>query len=226
MIKGLPPAAGALLLVVSAGCAHDTRPGPTTSAAPAPVAASVPAQQGSDDPVVARARRALVESGIDARALKVESVTAKQWNDSSLGCRRPGEVYLQVITNGHVVRFASESKVYEVRVAGEHAVICGLGPDVVGPRGNAATNARNLEIMLEQARTDLAARLGADRDEVELRNLEPAVWLDAGLGCEVPVAGPAQKIAGYKLFLTFAGRVFTYHTDMQRVIPCPPIESE
>jgi hypothetical protein len=180
----------------------------------------------SDDPVVARARRALAESGIDAQALTVQSVTEKQWSDSSLGCRRPGEVYLQVITYGHVVRFADDGKVYEVRVAGDHAVICRQGPAGVTPRGQATSPARNLDVMLELARTDLAARLGANREEIGVRNVEPTVWTDSGLGCEVPAAGPAQKTAGYKLFLTFAGRVFTYHTDMQRVIPCPPIESD
>ncbi len=42
-------------------------------------------------------------TGVDPTQVEVVSVTEETFNDSSLGCPEPGQVYTQVITPGHIV---------------------------------------------------------------------------------------------------------------------------
>lgn len=46
-------------------------------------------------------------SGLPAAALRVASVQAVVWPDSSLGCPRSGLAYMQVLVPGHRVRIAT-----------------------------------------------------------------------------------------------------------------------
>lgn len=42
-------------------------------------------------------------TGVDPADVDIVSVTEETFNDSSLGCPEPGQVYTQVITPGHIV---------------------------------------------------------------------------------------------------------------------------
>ena len=68
----------------------------------------------------------LVAEQTGARAEEVEIVSTKQvdFSDSSLGCPQPGMSYLQVITPGYQVLAAHAGKTYDVRIAGQRALIC------------------------------------------------------------------------------------------------------
>ena len=42
-------------------------------------------------------------TGVDPAAVRVVSVEAREWPNSSLGCPRPGQMYAQVITPGFLI---------------------------------------------------------------------------------------------------------------------------
>jgi hypothetical protein len=61
-----------------------------------------------------RATTVLAEDlGIEAHNIEVVSIEAVQWRDSSLGCPRPGQSYLTVITPGFRVILEADGERYE-----------------------------------------------------------------------------------------------------------------
>src|SRR5262245_32112553 len=65
---------------------------------------------------VEQARKALEAKQQWIDGLTLESVTVSQWSDSSLGCRKPGSQYMQVITAGYTVKFVGKDARREVHV--------------------------------------------------------------------------------------------------------------
>ena len=102
----------ALLLSACAGAAAPEMP-PAADGRPALKSPAGIAQQ-------------LVAEQTGARAEDVEIVSTQQvdFSDSSLGCPQPGMSYLQVITPGHQVLVSHAGKTYDVRIAGQRALIC------------------------------------------------------------------------------------------------------
>src|SRR5688572_30891918 len=104
-LKGLALLAAAAPLL--AACQSTARETPATPDTPIQIQTSQGQPAPKVDPAVEqRARKALSDAGI-AGPLELVSAEAVQWNDSSLGCRQPGQQYLQVITDGHVLQFSS-----------------------------------------------------------------------------------------------------------------------
>jgi hypothetical protein len=66
----------------------------------------------------------LAAKRLAAEQLRVISIEAVQWPDSSLGCPRPGMAYAQVITPGYRIQLELDGEFYPVHVAGRHAVVC------------------------------------------------------------------------------------------------------
>jgi hypothetical protein len=68
----------------------------------------------------------LVAERTGARAEEIEIVSTQpvDFSDSSLGCPQPGMSYLQVITPGYQVLASHAGKTYDVRIAGQRALIC------------------------------------------------------------------------------------------------------
>ncbi len=60
------------------------------------------------------ARKVIAQkAGVGADELKLVSVAAQEWNDSSLGCPEEGMMYMQVITPGYKVVLEADGKQYE-----------------------------------------------------------------------------------------------------------------
>lgn len=199
-------------------------PDAVTPAGPTPVASSAPATTGSSAPqaVIDRARSALREAGLAADA-KVASSEATQWSDSSLGCGQPGMQYLQVITSGHIVRFVDRGNTHQVHVAGDQAVIC--PQSLTGaPKRPRAVRPSEMSANVERARAELVALLGVPVDQVKLVGTEPKTWPNDALGCGT--ATSSQEVNGYVFAFDVRGRTYTYHTDLQRLMACPPIEAQ
>ncbi|HIQ06039.1 MAG TPA: hypothetical protein EYH31_10220 [Anaerolineae bacterium] len=79
------------------------------------------AEQGA----VAQAKETLAnELGVAADSIKVESVEAVQWRDSSLGCPEPGKMYLQVITPGFRIRLSVGDRIYEYHSGPGRVIRC------------------------------------------------------------------------------------------------------
>ena len=179
----------------------------------------------SEDAVSAQARRLLREQGISEAELQLVSREPATWSDSSLGCRVPGAQYTQALVSGQSLRFTRATHSYEVHVAGQRAVLC---PSIaLNPKSSSRfpVPVRTLDAMRESAVADLAARLGVTAAEVTVRDMAPASWGNADLGCSEGTTAAAGPVHGYRIFLRVHDREYLYHTDFRRVIACPPIEA-
>jgi hypothetical protein len=159
----------------------------------------------------------------DTRIVRVEPHT---WPDSSMGCGKPGTLAMQVITEGYVVVLFAQEQEYRVHVSGAQAMLCDK-PVLTRKEPRRPVSARGLNEAVQQARADLAQRLGADVSQVSLLRTQSHRWPNNGLGCpradETIVEAP---VMGYRILLEYAARTYTYHTDMKHVRPCPAIEMD
>ena len=174
-----------------------------------------------------RARQALAKHlQIAADAIVVTGAAPKTWNDSSMGCGKPGTAALTMMTDGYAVSLSAQGREYEVHVSKANAVVCeGLATLRTAPRERASV--RGLDAMLQQAKQDLAEKLGVDAATIRTSGMKPLRFADSGLDC--PREGESLQqgpINGYQLALKHGGRFFTYHTDMKSVRACPPLEDK
>jgi hypothetical protein len=156
--------------------------------------------------------------------ISVDTIRAVNWPDSSIGCPQPGRAYLQVITPGNKITLRATGQVYVVHEANNRAFVCHSTKALGGITPQ-------LELVFGQqmlaAQKDLANRLGVPTSEIRPVSGEERTWPDASLGCPEPSANyPAVKVTGWVLILRHGTRNFTYHTDLQRTIPCPGIATE
>ena len=157
-------------------------------------------------------------------AISVDTVRAIDWPDSSVGCPQPGEAYMQVITPGHRITLRVDGNFHFVHEANGRAFVCERRKAVGG-----VTPQLELEWaqMAVEARRDLAGRLGVEEDQVIIGAGEETTFSDASLGCPEPgIEYDSGNRDGYVLKLRYGSRNFTYHTDLDRVIPCPPISED
>jgi hypothetical protein len=174
-----------------------------------------------------RARQKLAENlEVEPETIEVIKVEPRTWNDSSMGCGKPGTMSLTVITEGYAVSLRLNGKEHEVHVSDAGALVCDKGPALHREQQRSAS-ARGIDVMMERARQDLAQRLGVEASTIRLAGMKPQRWPDSSLGCaragESVQAGP---IDGFRLMLKHAGRVYTYHTDRKDIRPCPAIEAK
>jgi len=162
--------------------------------------------------------------GVAEDRIAVDTIRAVDWRDSSLGCPQPGRAYLQVITPGHRITLRVDGQFHFVHEANGRAFVCRKSKAVSG-----VTPERELAFgpQLLEARKDLASRLHVAEEEIRLLSAQARTWDDESLGC--PVAGrmyEPRKTSGYVLRLRHGSREFSYHTDLQRTIPCPEITED
>lgn len=104
-------------------------PAAGSATAPAP-AAQVIRDAAALDPAgkraLAAAQAALAgELGVAGGAVSFVQAEPVEWNDSSLGCPKPDQVYLQVITPGYKITLQAQGKSYEYHTdSGKRAVRC------------------------------------------------------------------------------------------------------
>lgn len=190
-----------------------------------------------EDEAVETAKRALSdEVGILESRLESYQVLAAQWRDSSLGCPRPGMVYLPALTRGYRVflrEVDASSPLYEVHVTASEAVVCETAdPDVERTLPKAESDARAQELrnapsLARWARQDLASRLGVDPADIVV-TVRPRTWLDTSLGC--PEEGQSYqeaRIEGFLILLQVNEDTYSYHADSESVFFCEePVEPE
>ena len=210
------PVAVAATLAALAACAQDIRFVPGQG----------PAEALSDtDRAVALLAIDTLAADLKLPREKVEldTVRAIDWRDSSIGCPKPGMAYLDVITPGHKVTLRVDGQIYVVHEAKNKAFVCrqtkalgGITPQrelVFGPQ-------------MVAARQDLANRIGVPDSEIRFLSGEGKTFADGSLECPEPgVMYTQAQVQGWVLTFEVRGRRYTYHTDMQRTIPCPPITS-
>lgn len=62
--------------------------------------------------------------GIAAEAITVRSVEQVEWNDASLGCAKPGQMYAQVITPGYRIVLEANGQSHEYHTGGGRVIRC------------------------------------------------------------------------------------------------------
>ncbi|MFN2115609.1 MAG: hypothetical protein ACK2T6_07825 [Anaerolineae bacterium] len=99
--------------------------GDARGAAPTREAVTVTPQPMHPPPVEAARARYASELGVDPVEISVDAYEAVDWRDSSLGCARPGEMYLQVITPGYRVALShdGEQAVYHTDLRDPPAIV-------------------------------------------------------------------------------------------------------
>lgn len=164
------------------------------------------------------------ELGVARDQVFVDTVRAVEWRDSSLGCPKPGVAYLDVISPGHRVILRVDGQVHVVHESRNRAFVCVQTKAMGG-----ITPQRDLSFgpQMVAARRDLASRLGVSEREILFLSGEGRTWGDPSLGCPEPgVMYPQVQVRGWVLTFGYNQRIYTYHTDLARTIPCPPIEAK
>ena len=209
-------AAGLMLALVVSGCGANDEP------------LKKVLEDGSIEEAASDADRELAELAAATLAdaidvpltrIKVESIRPVEWRDGSLGCPEPGQAYAQVITPGHRILLRVDTRVYAVHEANGRALVCQRKKATaeITPELEIAWGPKSIE-----ARRDLAARLGVDERHIVVSGATQTAWDDLSLGCPKPgVTYTPQRVAGYVIRLRHGGRVYTYHTDLEQVFPCP-----
>jgi hypothetical protein len=163
--------------------------------------------------------------GLSADLVELRRASPVDWPDSSLGCPKEGEMYLQVITPGYLVSLQADGRIFAVHVGRDRAVVCekAMGP-VEGVRAEDRFDAKTeppidlpeaprLRELVMQARTDLAKRLTVEPETIDLLEVSEKLWPDASLGCPQPGKVYAQSIReGYLVRLRSGKRVYRYHS--------------
>jgi hypothetical protein len=76
--------------------------------------------------------------------------------------------------------------------------------------------------MLALAQRRLAQELDLPQRRVQLVTMQPYVWNDTSLGCPAPEqAYTARPIDGYRIVVSVGETDYAFHTDSERLIPCP-----
>ncbi len=91
-----------------------------------------------DNPAVEAAIKTLVEQeGVAEESITVEDVIAVEWPNSCLGCEKPDQYCLMVITPGYRITLKSGTETYALHTdrTGRRAIICTL-PSFTPPRSD------------------------------------------------------------------------------------------
>jgi hypothetical protein len=165
--------------------------------------------------------RAAVAARLDIgpEEVKLVSVEARDFPDSSLDCPEPDMAYQQVITPGHRVIVEADGRRFDVRVSGAGARICYRRKG-----GSGSQRASPVQRLAEQARADLANRLQSDVAEVSISGIRALGPDDTLPGCNWSCPADAG-VCGYAVSLDYAERRFDYFVNQSRMSPCPPIVS-
>ncbi len=189
--------------------------------------AAAPQDNGAADTTKAKAATELARNQL-ARELQmdvanIEALTTEPhtWPDSSLGCGKPGAMAAQVITSGYAVLLKTPRGNYRVHTSDQYAVICGAATqwrnlNRPGARG-VGLPLKNLNRQIDLAREDLSKKLTAPPKEIQTLSFVLAEWPDSSMECVVAGEDIAKQITkGYRIALQYAGRAYTYHTDLNR----------
>jgi len=206
----------AATLLALAACAQDIRFTPGQGPAEKLSDAERGAAQLAIDTLAA-------DLGIAPESIEVDTVRAVEWRDSSIGCPRPGMAYLDVITPGYKVTLRANGQIHVVHEAGNRAMVCRPTKALGGitPQHELAFGPQMVE-----ARHDLAGRLGVPDSEIRFLGSETRIFGDGSLECPEPDVMYTQvQVEGWVLSFGHRERRYTYHTDLNRTVPCPPISA-
>jgi hypothetical protein len=187
------------------------------------VVATPQAPSAQDPAQLAMVRRAQADligrTDVRPSEIKVVSVEAVEWRNTSLGCPQPDMMYAQVITPGYVIVLEAGSKTYEYHTDQRTKVVLCGEPESDGAlaEGNSPPENSFLDRMAALAQGELAERLGIETTRIQLLDVQEVTWSDASLGCPDPEMRYAQVPQdGLLIRLGAQGRVYEYHSGAGR----------
>lgn len=217
------------LLLAAAGCdANSNAEGEQSTDSTARVILPDGTQRALESAEISISMRAAAvlseEMSIPISQVTVVSVRPVDWPDSSIGCPQPGQAYAQVITPGHKIAVRARGEIHVLHEAGGKPFLCKRTKPVaeLTPKRELAWAA-----MATKAQADLAKQLGVTPDNIMIRDARRKRFDDASLECPEPgVSYPAGPVEGYVIVLTHGRRLFSYNTDLERVVLCPAIGAD
>jgi hypothetical protein len=134
--------------------------------------------------------------GVDAKDIKVISVSAAQWSDSCLGAPKSDEMCAEVITPGFSGILDVNGVQYEFH------------------SDQSGDQIRFIPPAIQAAQQALANKLGVNREIVRMVSYEHMMWRDSCLGVQVGKEICLEVITpGYRIVLEVDGKQYVYHTD-------------
>jgi len=158
--------------------------------------------------------------------IRVVSIKAVQWPDSSLGCPKPGMMYAQVITPGYEIVLQAGGQEFTYHTGADSFVLCTEGSETGGAGMNQdRMKERELDpqaaALVEEAKRDLAKRLNLGVDDIHVQSVEAVQWRNSSLGCPKPGMNYLMVITpGYRIILSARGREYDYHSSLTTVSLC------
>ncbi|MEO0345763.1 MAG: hypothetical protein AAF229_05850 [Pseudomonadota bacterium] len=214
------------LLMAAAGC--DAADGEQSSDPKARVTLPDGTQRALDSAEVSISTRAAAvfseEMDIPISQVTVISVRPVEWPDSSIGCPQPGQAYAQVMTPGHKIAVRARGEIHVMHEAGGKPFLCKRSKAVTE-----LTPKRELvwAAMATKAREDLASQLGVGVENIRVLDARRKRFEDASLECpDAGVSYAVTPVEGYVIVLRHGQRLFSYNTDLDRVVLCPSIGAD
>lgn len=196
--------------------------------------ALTPGSEASGDVPAALLQQAIDDlmqrTAANADEIEVVSAAPVTWNDGGLGCAKPGVDYIQVLIEGYRVVLKYAGREYDYHAGPSSIFLCdrailqpGATPItiIVSPRLTPIVGGGGIVVptsvpgasLVDQARTDLAARLSIEVDSIEVVSAEAVEWPDSSLGC--PREGMAYLqviIEGTHIQLRVGDALYSYHS--------------
>lgn len=157
--------------------------------------------------------------------IRIVSVRAVDWPDTSLGCPKPDMAYAEVITPGFEIILEANGQEYAYHTGGGDYVLCEGQQPVEAPTAPVTSAGMDLSpeatLLVEKAKQDLSTRVGISPRDIAVKSVEAVQWRDGSLGCPQPGMGYITVITpGYLIRLEAQGQAYEYHTSLDTVVWC------
>lgn len=150
-------------------------------------------------------------------------IVPMRWEESpTLGCDPSPSGNIRR-TDGFWVLVTAGEQVYDYRTnTGQLLVLCAIYPTNHLPV--------DVRLLIDPLAVELVAlaqrRLATQFDIIERRvrpvEITPYTWSDTSLGCPAPrQTYVEQTIDGFRLVLQVGDVLYAFHTDSERIVPCP-----
>jgi len=162
---------------------------------------------------------------VTAEQIRVVSVRAVDWPDTSLGCPKPGMLYADVITPGFEIILEANGQEYAYHIGGGGYVQCEGQWPVEAPTAPATPTGTDwspeVVALIDKARQDLSTRAGVSPGDITVRSIQEVQWRDGSLGCPQPGMNYIMVITpGYLIMLEAKGQPYEYHASLVNVVWC------
>ncbi|MGQ9516972.1 MAG: hypothetical protein ACUVT1_06880 [Anaerolineae bacterium] len=221
--------AGLAGLLLIAGCAAPAAEPATKQLESAPAGTGTPTIEDSvkfqQEAVTDLAKRLQLPE----EDITVESASVVELTPDDLRCAGAGELdkTLPAQMMGQEIVLKSGGQRYLYRGYGKRVVFCGelppagTTPQPAGGEEPVKSLDEQGQRMLEQARQELAGKLGVSPARIQVVKAEPILWPDTSLGCPQPGMMYAQVITpGYQFILEYEGKQYDYHAGRGHLILC------